>query len=1139
MGAGRTSSAYASSSKAVQYHQYAAPTTRINLRPSTNPPISISSAASSISLSRSIGGVDSPPKSPPIKRQKRPGRGHKLEVYIDNLHIFQADPEWARVKRRFLALKELTARQIRALPRKGVQGELGKGKAKAASPEYIQISSDDANEEAQVDRVLNLESISGGSSAPISALRSRSTSSTLVPLHHNHNGTDKGKKRMRSYSSDSDFEHLPRKLQSQPKSSRKRVVSSSSCTEEDILQTSNKLRSPTEKRRRWAGDDEYVSSDVARRPIPLPKPEPKPTPNSISSLARVKARLLTSEELEQSKPTPETSVIEDSEMGGHKERMSDIGDQGNNGGSRGHKKMTEEASMSFDDSHTTTSDDDSVRTAGLAVLDTPQTKRTCTESWESRPTQSEAPRSNTQDHHCSTTKQPLRKSPSTYTDSGKELLSHPPRPTKTKMEPTPSLRIRIGAAERASITSSSVASNFSPSEDEETFVAPPRTKRIEQPPLPKSVLKKGGCDEKRGDARASEPFLRCKVIVKQPTKEDTETDGESGKSNSSQFDDEQENQQASSSTAEYLKSSKKQETRAPPQRGVHRVHVLKRPVMGISDEVYKVAERKGTVAKKHCHMCRSRRWSLLCTGVIQRANKVERCTKGICDRCLAKFPLPFDPFDSEFKCPPCNGICFCDVCSHKRSSNSTFLSEGMVQRKSTTLSGEGIDACPPKPHQRATGVHDVGPLMSDGESWHHPRTSQMRFSSPLSPLGYPATGVHANGPDDYPVDHPLPSTYFATEEDRVRHGDLPNENEAADPIPRDPSPFRIDTELERLNNLHAAAASDYGLPDNLQLPSIGLGIDTAPSPSSTEVLECFPAHLWELPLPSTPSSDACTTSQTFTSPIDPTPSLSSPNSLTPYPSSEKPFTRALGLNPSSLVLPDVERAWSSRREHLLWASLERHTQLARSSEKHGYGFLSLDPKAAMQGYTWTGGAGMFAFEKYTEMSDPWPWPREGPGELKDKQILEISRSMAASLAQSREHVVSWDQLVIKRCQSSTEEGLALGPSVQTPHQSVYLPDNAGVIPLCEASQVPDDPVEEPTSPTEVDDLASSTSVGTVTAPLPDDPCCDEMADVAYKIVGSGPPMADFTPPPMQRRDTLLAAMATLRATGRLIPGLCN
>lgn len=179
---------------------------------------------------------------------------------------------------------------------------------------------------------------------------------------------------------------------------------------------------------------------------------------------------------------------------------------------------------------------------------------------------------------------------------------------------------------------------------------------------------------------------------------------------------------------------------------------------------------------------------------------------------------------------------------------------------------------------------------------------------------------------------------------------------------------------------------------------------------------------------------------------------------------------------------------------------------------------------------------MFAFEKYTEMSDPWPWPREGPGALKDRQILDTSRAMAASLAQSREHVVNWDQLDLKRYQTR-EEGLGLAPTVPSPRPSVYIPDTAFAT-QPHATEVSDNPIDEPTSPTEVDELTPSTSVATVTAPLPED-TYDEMVDVGCESVEHGSSDLDFNTPPLKRRDTVRAAMATLRATGRLIPGLCN
>lgn len=186
-----------------------------------------------------------------------------------------------------------------------------------------------------------------------------------------------------------------------------------------------------------------------------------------------------------------------------------------------------------------------------------------------------------------------------------------------------------------------MSTDTSSGEDEENIASRPQSKHVGHSSTPKSVSKRR--DERAAEKGGlSEPLPRCKVIVEErnkPRHREVDIDIDSEGSNWSREGDVAGNRRASTSTAHHLHSSsaEKKETRAPPQKAVPTLHVLKRPLTSISDEVYKEAEQKGTVAKKHCHMCRSPRWSVLCTGVIQRgANKVERCTKGICDRCLAK-----------------------------------------------------------------------------------------------------------------------------------------------------------------------------------------------------------------------------------------------------------------------------------------------------------------------------------------------------------------------------------------------------------------------------------------------------------------------------------------------------------------------
>ncbi|KAG8907782.1 hypothetical protein FRB99_002281 [Tulasnella sp. 403] len=68
-------------------------------------------------------------------------------------------------------------------------------------------------------------------------------------------------------------------------------------------------------------------------------------------------------------------------------------------------------------------------------------------------------------------------------------------------------------------------------------------------------------------------------------------------------------------------------------------------------------EEKAQLVERWCHMCHKKKFAMLCHGKSQG----RACKSAFCDFCLAKYPLPFDPF-STFRCPRCTQECICLKC---------------------------------------------------------------------------------------------------------------------------------------------------------------------------------------------------------------------------------------------------------------------------------------------------------------------------------------------------------------------------------------------------------------------------------------------------------------------------------------------
>ncbi|KAG9014694.1 hypothetical protein FRB94_010541 [Tulasnella sp. JGI-2019a] len=1019
--------AFASSSKAAQYHQYSTPANHFSAKPTAEPPTVVPTPKIP---SRSITKVDLPSKSPPAIRHDHLRHRDRPQpyVFIDNLEIIKADPKWARIRRSYFARKKPTTTQrLNGTSSWNAGGQkTRKGKENATIPIYIEISSDDDEEEAHVNQVLDLDSALGGSSAPVSI--SRSASSTLVPCPRKE---DKGKKRMRSYSPESDLEELHKGLQGPKESSKKR----------ETTPDPNRLPRSSRRGRRKNVDDNYYPSDIDERPRPESRPKIPKTTSEIVPHPRSRMQSMTTSRPPRSGSISSLStaeeIIEDSEIGRQWSGQSE-------------------------------SEGDGYTDRRLGSGDPPEVQP--------------APPRRKYNRRISS-------------DLGSERMTSP--------EVTATRPVKIRVVKRT-----------------------PNTHRESTAPHSDAAE-----DDIRDDTVDSSPPKRCKVIVKRPRKAAREQHVDlDGNSDCSQNHDTQKGQRAPTVTSVIHQPPTVKQGYRATDGAAHNLHQPKRPLMVISDQDLKQAERQGTVVKKHCHMCRTPRWTVLCTGMIQRTNKVEKCTKGVCDRCLSKYPLPFDPFDSQFVCPSCTGTCICASCMQRRSSKVNLATEQPRLPRSKKIAQTGSEVVQHKQRPRVTSDVGVNSSINKRKSSQPLQASRLGSSSEISSTNHSLNDDCFDSPFGDPLDVPPPT------EDPVTINKERCPSVVSNGTPLVSSPWSIDAEIACLNSANAAVASAYGLPEELSLPSTP-NFNTATLETKTRD---FSPHLWKLSQSPSPVFRVHTpTNQSLSHTEQQEPAMTSIG-LTPVSSPQQPTHRPSDWSMASLVQSDVERSWSVRRESLLWASLERHTQLARKNEKYGYGFLTLDPDVVMQGYTWTGGTGMFAFDNYTDVSDPWPWPREGPGELKDEKILSTSRAMSASLAPTGEQVINWDDLDLKKQQTKEVQGLGLGQIVQSPHQSACITDTAVVVSPPTTDPNPDDRIEGPPSPTEVDDITPSTSVATVTAPLPEDPYVDEAAAKNFyeKVVIDASDVG-FTPPPTSRRDKIFAALASLRATGRIVPGLIN
>ncbi|KAG9015990.1 hypothetical protein FRB90_003910 [Tulasnella sp. 427] len=300
---------------------------------------------------------------------------------------------------------------------------------------------------------------------------------------------------------------------------------------------------------------------------------------------------------------------------------------------------------------------------------------------------------------------------------------------------------------------------------------------------------------------------------------------------------------------------------------------------------------------KWCHMCHKKNLVMLCD-----SSAGKRCRAGFCDHCLAKYPLPFEPF-ATFVCPRCDGTCICAACMRLRAKGGakkpakrelkagpkTKLSKAAQaeQARFVAASRESVQAA----EQMDANGGDV-PL---ADVVHQPATVVRRTTSTLSPPPPPS-------PSPRPTQQGTPIT-------EIRWSMPPSTRTASPGIQS-----RQSTEIPTTTPLTPLRSAIWLEDDPYSRPKTSLS--EGPSPSSARTASYFAK---QLKLMEAQDADELKQLRESTDAI----SALSPQEV--Y---------------DSLVAP-----------------------VPVEGIKRKYGFRELDPRVVLPGQTWVGDVGMFGFDE--------------------------------------------------------------------------------------------------------------------------------------------------------------------------------